>query len=362
MKTLVVDTQAVRDNLAEIKKRAGGAQVIADLSANGQGLGLMDTAALLRDDGIRFFAVSEVSDAAKLRRGGFTEEQILMLRSTVDTSELGELLDLSVICTVGSYDACIALNGLADARGTVAEVQIKIDTGLGRYGFLPSETDKILNVYHHMSSLAIVGVYTRLSAAWKDKRLTEQQLAAFTGTLEALRNAGCDTGLTHALDSSALMRYDFEPMDAVLIGSAIAGCMPGKNSKGLTPAAHIEAPVEELTWMQKGERVGSGADVVLKRTSKIGVLSLGWANGVGLAREGEREDIKSFIRRLRMVFTPSGAFSPEVRLAGKRVRTLGRVGMTYLLLDLTDIDCRTGDIAVISADPRMLRGFVYNYK
>ena len=139
MKSLVIDKRVIRNNIKAIKDRADGAAIYADLSANAYGMGLWEVAQLLRDEGIRNFVVSDPKDAALLRKNGFTEERLMMLRSTADPVELTELIDLGVICTVGSYDAAVALNGIAEARGTVCEVQIKIDTGLGRYGFDPSE-------------------------------------------------------------------------------------------------------------------------------------------------------------------------------------------------------------------------------
>ncbi len=67
MKHLVIDRRIVRNNLKAIKERAEGAAIYADLSANASGMGLLDIAKLLRDDGIRYFAVSDPKDAAYLR-------------------------------------------------------------------------------------------------------------------------------------------------------------------------------------------------------------------------------------------------------------------------------------------------------
>ena len=70
-----------------------------------------------------------------------------MLRSTTDREELEKLIDLNVVCTVGSAETGMALNGVAEARSTVAEAHIQVDTGMGFGGFLTGEPDKILSVY-----------------------------------------------------------------------------------------------------------------------------------------------------------------------------------------------------------------------
>ena len=137
MKTLVADKNALRLNLSEIRSRAGNAEIVADLSADGQGLGLLRMAKFLQEEGIESFAVTETRDALSLRRGGFQQAHILMLRSITDVRELQDLIDNGITFTVGSNEAGIALNGLAGELHTVAEARIRVDTGLGQYGFLP---------------------------------------------------------------------------------------------------------------------------------------------------------------------------------------------------------------------------------
>ena len=88
MRTLVIEKSALKNNLSVIKERAAGAVIYANLSGDGGGLGTVPLARLLRDDGIVRFAVTEISQAEALRREGFVEEEILMLRSTTDREEL----------------------------------------------------------------------------------------------------------------------------------------------------------------------------------------------------------------------------------------------------------------------------------
>ena len=151
MKALIIERQAVKQNIAVVKARAGSAAIYAaltgdaggaglvDMAGDAGGAGLVDMARLLRDEGIGRFAVSEPADAAALRKAGFVDEEILMLRSTADREELEQLVDVNAVCTIGSIDAGLALNGLAESRSTVAEAHIQVDTGLGFGGFLCAE-------------------------------------------------------------------------------------------------------------------------------------------------------------------------------------------------------------------------------
>ena len=84
MRTLIMEKAAIKNNLAVIKEKADGAAVYGVLTGDGCGAGIVPMANLLRDEGIGRCAVSEVSEAAALRRAGFLDEEILMLRSTTD--------------------------------------------------------------------------------------------------------------------------------------------------------------------------------------------------------------------------------------------------------------------------------------
>ncbi|MBR2832747.1 MAG: alanine racemase [Oscillospiraceae bacterium] len=354
MKNLVIDRRAIRNNLHAIKERADGAAIYADLSANAGGMGLLETAQLLRDEGIHDFAVSDPRDAALLRSRGFTEERIMMLRSTADPDELNDLIDAGVICTVGSYDAAVALNGIAESRRTVAEVQIKIDTGLGRYGFSPEQLDRVSAVYKYMSSLAVVGTFTTFSASWRSRKLTLQQVDLFNTVLDKMTDMGLEPGLAHCCDSAALFKYDFGRMDAVRVDTALSGRIPGKAIPGLAKVGYIEAGIEEVGWFPKGHRIGAEHGVVMRAPAKIAVLSVGYYHGFGVDRHiSERRLWERLLQSRRRLY---------VRINGQRAKVLGNVGMLHTMVDVTKIECTVGDVAILDVDPVNVKGLPRSYK
>ncbi|MDR3277254.1 MAG: alanine racemase [Oscillospiraceae bacterium] len=354
MKNLVIDRRVVRNNLRAIKERAEGASIFADLSANASGMGLVPTAQLLRDEGVRDFAVSDPRDAALLRKHGFTEERLMMLRSTADPDELSELIDLGVICTVGSYDAAVAVNGIAESRKTVAEVQVKVDTGLGRYGFLPTELDRIAAIYRYMSSLVVVGTFTTFSASWRSRKQTLDQVDTFNTALDRLTELGLEPGLAHACDSAALFKYDFGRMDAVRVDTALSGRVPGKPIPGLSRVGYIEAGIEEVGWFPKGHRIGAEHGVVTKAPTKIAVLSVGYYHGFGVDRHMSALTLADLLRyNFRKLF---------VKVNGQRARVLGNVGLLHTMVDVTKIDCTVGDLVLMDVDPVNVKGLPIQYK
>ena len=354
MKNLVIDLRVVRNNLRAIKDRAEGVHVFADISANAGGMGLLKVATFLRDEGIRNFVVSDTSDAKLLRQNGFTKERIMMLRSTADPNDINELLSYGVICTAGSYDAAVAINGIAESHNIIADIQVKIDTGLGRYGFQPNELDKVAAIYKYMSSLNVIGTFTTFSASWRSKKQTFAQLDKFNAALDRIIEMGFEPGAAHACDSAALFKYNMDLMDAVCVDTALSGRIPGKPVHSLSRVGFIEAGLEEVVWHPKGHSIGTERGFVTKAPTKIAVLSVGYYHGFGVDRYiVERSLFDIFKWRRRATY---------VRINGQKSRVLGSVGLMHTMVDVTNIECTVGDVAILDVDPVNVKGLPIVYR
>lgn len=355
VKTLVLEKQALKNNIAVVKERAGASAIYAVLTGDGGGAGTVELARLLRDEGIGRFAVSEVAEAQALRKAGFVDEEILMLRSTADREELGRLLDLSAVCTVGSMDAGLALNGVAGERSTVAEAHVQVDTGLGFGGFLAGETDKILSVYKNLPNVAVSGLYTQIHARNLQGRDASSQLEVFHQAVEALIAQGVETGITHAAGSYALLHCDLARMDAVRAGSVLLGRCRRTRGDGLLRVGYGEVPIQETRWLPKGHTVGGEVPVTLKKPTRVAVLPVGYQNGFGVSRSREAA-LWTAIRRWWR------SRHAAVRIAGEKAGVVGRIGAIETLVDVTDLKCAPGDPVYFDIDPLYARGFVREWR
>lgn len=355
MKTLVIEKQTVKSNLAVIKERAGSAAIYAVLAGDAYGAGLVDMARLLRDEGVGHFAVGCAADAEALRKAGFVEEEILMLRSTTEPDELERLVDLNVVCTIGSIDAGLALNGLAEKRSTVAEAHVQVDTGMGYGGFLCEEPDKILNVYRNLPNVAVSGIYTQIHSEKTDGRDAEGQLSVFQKLLDAIHAAGFETGCVHAAGSFALMHYDFARLDAVRAGSALLGRCRRTRGDKLQRAGYGEAALEDVRWLPKDHTVGSEHLVKLKRPTRVGTIPVGYQNGFGVSRVRDA-GLWAAVRRWW-----KGRFL-TVRVGVQKVRIIGRIGAMETLVDVTDLKVSAGDKVYFDIDPMYAKGLGREYR
>ena len=355
MKVLVIDKQAIKKNISVLKKRAEKAAIYAVLTGDAHGAGLVEMAKLLCDEGIVRFAVSEADDAAALRKAGFVDEEILMLRATTDREELEKLLDLDVVCTIGSADTGMVLNGVAKERSTVVEAHIQIDTGMGFGGFLTDEVDKILSVYRNLPNVAVSGIYTQIHTTGTKMHDVAEQMDVFNQTVKAIQSAGFETGVVHAAGSYALMKYDFTRMDAVRVGTALLGRCNRTKNDGLQKVGWGEAAIDDVHWLPKGHTVGNETMVRLKRPTRVAVLPVGYQNGFGVERERRQG--------LRAVFSHRRAAETRfVRIDGQKVRIIGRIGAMETVLDVTDVRCAAGDIAQFELDPLFAKGIKREYR
>lgn len=352
MKALIVDKAKILNNLQVIQTAAGDAQVYAVLKINAYGLGLRQMAELCRQAGIRRFAVTEPEDAVRLRDWGFQEEELLILRSTACEEDIRNILKAGATATVGSYDAALALNGIAESEGVVCDVHIKVDTGMGRYGFVPGEIDRILSVYRYLGSLHVTGTYTHYANAFRSKKKTQAQYDLFLSVVEKIRAAGFDPGMLHASNSEAFFGCKMPNLDAVRIGSALGGRVISRGDFGLQRTGRLQSEIVEVRWLPKGSSVGYGSAFVTRHPTRIAVIPVGSCDGYMVEKVRINSRFSDYIQTLGSVvkaFIRGKRYYVSVN--GKRAPVLGHVGVSHTVIDVTNLECGPGTKVFLDVSP-----------
>ena len=362
MKAYIVERDALVDNIQAIRRQAGSVPIWAVLKSNGYGIGILPFSKLLYENGIERFAVTEIKEVEALR-GSFPDAPILMLRATADPAEIRELIALGAILTVSSYDSAVAVNGIAAELNCRAVVHLKVDTGMGRYGFLPSEYDQITAVYTYMKYLSIDGIFTHFHSAFCDEKATKRQFEQFTALVEQLRRGGYEPGMVHCCNSHAFVRHPEMYLDAVRVGSAFLGRLYFKDKLELTRIGYAECSIEELRTLPKGQSVGYAATFTAKRPLRTAVISLGWYNGFATRRENDvyrfRDSLGGVLHYIKNMILPP---KNMVVVAGKKCRTLGHIGMNHAVIDVTDLDCAVGSQVIADINPLNMKGLRVIYR
>lgn len=356
MKAYIVDKAALERNIRLLRKKAGDAVVWGVVKGDGYGLGCVSLAKLLAAHGVDHFAVTDVSEVRALRDEGFLENPILMMEGTCNDTEINELLDLGAILTVSTPEDAVRIEANAAERATVAEAHLKIDTGMGRYGFLPEQMELVHSLYETCPHIAFSGIYTHFYDACSAVA-TAAQFDAFQRVVQELQAAGHETGMVHCCNSTAFFHYPHMHCDAVRLGSALLGRVNFEGDTGLKRIGWCQAELEEIRTIPAGHTVGYAAGWKAKRQTRIAVLSVGYFNGFGVDRGFDLWRFKDCLRgvaRYIKAFLKRKALYVEVN--GRQCRVLGHVGMVNMVIDVTDCDCTVGDMARVDINPLLVKG------
>lgn len=361
MSVYVVSRDRLAHNISELKRQAGGVPIWAVVKGDGYGLGLLPLAEVLRENGIDRFCVTELTEAETLRNNGFAEEKILMLRSLTDRETVARLLDLKVILTVGSEAAAQTAENAAAERADVAEVHLKIDTGMGRYGFAVDQIDAIASVYRERKHLAVSGIFTHFDCAFCDDERTRAEFRTFCGVLERLHALGIETGTAHCCNSSAFLKFPEMHLDGVRLGSAILGRMAFPTR--LRPVGYAQSQIDDLHPVKKGGTTGYGAVWKAKRDSTLAIVPVGWYHGLLACSKENRSRARDC---LRGIFSNLLALVRKerttVEIHGKTCPIVGLIGMLHCAVDVTDLDCACGDRVILQINPLRVKGLPIQFR
>lgn len=360
MKKLVVERDKLKHNIDIIKKMAHpDVTLIAVLKGNGYGLGVLQYAGILLDNGIDFFAVSEVEEALYLRNNGF-ENKILLLSATRVESEIEQVVEHDIIPAVGSEECAIMINNIAKKLDKVVDVHLKIDTGFGRFGFLPYQLEKAAALFQSLEHIHITGTFSHLSFSFaKKEKIVREQFDRFLKSIEMLKQNGIEPGMLHIANSCAFLRFQSMHLDAVRIGSAFLGRVPIENKYGFNRVAYLKSNIIEIKQLPAKHDIGYANTFRTKKDTKIAIIPVGYKDGFGVEKSRDTfrlRDILRYIYHDLKLFM--GSKSLFVKIKGKKAKILGRVSMYNIIADVTDMDVRVEDEVFLEVNPILMESSI----
>ena len=220
MTRYVIDARQIRWNAALLQREMRGVPVIGVVKCDAYGTGLLPVSRILLEEGVSALAVLHFREAEALRCAGIGAP-ILMLTPAVTPAQADAVLRLDLTASVDGAQSCALLESAAERAGRTVPVHLMLDTGFGRYGWLPDGTDALLRDLKCCSRLRVEGIYSHLQDAYTARAAgVGRQLALFTSTADALERAGLSVGTRHLAATAAALRFPETRLDAVRVGSA----------------------------------------------------------------------------------------------------------------------------------------------
>jgi alanine racemase len=318
---LVVDLDALADNLTAIRARVGGAGVLAVLKANAYGHGLVPVARLYERLGVDHLGVAYLEEGLELRRAG-VRAPILVMGGIIG-AQIPMFLEHDLTLTASSVDKLESIDACARSLGRVARVHLKIDTGMERIGVHWYSSRPLLEASLRCRSVVVEGIYSHLANAdAADLTDPAAQLDRFLTALRFYDERGLPTPTRHIANSGAVLNLPEAHLDLVRPGLLLYG----HDAAGDEPPGFRGA----LTWLSRvvyfkvvpaGAPVSYGSTWAPATQTRVVTVPVGYGDG--------------YTRRM------SG--HAEVGIHGRRHPVVGRICMDQIMVDIGWSSAFNGD-------------------
>jgi alanine racemase len=323
---LEVDLEAVRHNLNHYRALVGPkVKVMAMVKAFGYGSGATELARLLAHEGVHYLGVAYADEGIALRQHGITTPILVMNPEPVPQETLHRFDLEAEVYDMRSFHAAAQL-----ARTTKEQppIHIKLDTGMHRLGFMADELPELLS-HLRDTPVRVASILSHLAASEDPTHddFTREQLAHFVDMATRIGDVLGYKPLWHVANSGAISRFTEAHFDMVRLGIGLHGVgASAEETQRLLPTATLRTVVAQVKRIPVGDTIGYGRKGEVRTDMRLAVLPIGYADG--------------FPRR-------AGNGTGRVWINGNEARTVGNICMDMCMVDVTSIQCKAGDEAVL---------------
>jgi alanine racemase len=317
-----VHLDRITANVRAVRQLVGDrTKVLAVIKADGYGHGAIPVAKTVLGAGASWLGVACVDEGLALRAAGVKAPILVMGHAAAPELHAAVRGDLTL--TLGTAAQCSALAWAAHKSGSKIRVHLKVDTGMGRFGLLPEQLNDLAITLKASPEICIEGCFTHLARGEDDPAVaTDAQLERFDAALRTLARWGIEPELIHAANSGATLVAPHARLSLVRAGLLVYGYRPQTDDTvgpALQPALEVQSCLVRVETLPAGSRIGYGHTHVLDRAGRVGLVPMGYADGLHRSLSGVGHLV----------------------VGGVRVPIIGRVSMDQCTVDLSD----AGDVA-----------------
>ena len=323
---LEINLNALVDNLNHYRsKLKPDTKMVCMVKASAYGAGSYEIAKTLQDHRVDYLAVAVADEGSELRKAGITSSIIIM---NPELTSFKTLFDYKLEPEVYNFHLLNELIKAAEKEGvTNFPIHIKLDTGMHRLGFAPSEVPELIHRLKRQSAVIPRSVFSHLvgSDSTQFDAFTRRQIETFEQATEELQSAFPHKILRHICNTAGIARYPGAQFDMVRLGVGLYGVDPFVN-RMLHNVSTLKTTILQIRDVPQEETVGYSRKGRLDRDSRIAAIPIGYADGLN--------------RHL-------GNGRAWCLVNGQRAPYVGNICMDVCMIDVTDIDCKEGDKVII---------------
>jgi len=316
-----IDLDALAHNFQVIRQRVGpDVRVLAAVKANAYGHGAIECARRLQDAGVDWFGVALPEEGVELRQSSITKP--ILCLAGFWAGQQDACLQHELTPVVYRLETIDLLDRAAADRGLIADVHVKIDTGMGRLGVRFDEVPDFCEGLKRFRNIRVDGLMTHLASADVEEcqGFTNEQLKRFEEAIALFRERGFRPTHIHAANSAGLFSYSESRGNLVRPGGTLYGFTrdvlpPNCAAPPLRAVMSLHSRIMLLKTVPRGEHLGYGGTFETSRDSLIATIPIGYDDGYR----------RALSNRGRVIVR--GQFAPVV----------GRVSMDLTLIDVTDV-------------------------
>lgn len=317
-----INLDSIAYNMEQMKNNISrSTKMIAVIKADGYGHGALPIAHLIEPyEYVWGFAVATADEALILRRHNI-KKPILVL-GYVFNEHYDEIIKNDIRCAVFSLETAKELSEAAARSGKIYSIHLKLDTGMGRIGFLPTdESIQIIKKIRELPYISIEAAFTHFAKADEaDKTSANMQLNKYIEFIKKLEDEGIDIPIKHCSNSAGIIDMKEANMDIVRAGISIYGLYPSKEvdrqKVKLKPALELKSRIVNIKKVPAHTGISYGWTYTTKEPMCVATIPVGYADGYprSLSNKG------------------------YVLVNGRKAPIIGRICMDQFMIDITGID------------------------
>ena len=320
-------------NMANIRKAIDkNTSIMAVVKADAYGHGAVEVAKTALYNGANWLGVAIIDEAIELRKNNIFEP-ILILGHTIE-HKLLQVIKYNITQTVFSYDMAKKLSDEASKIKKSVDIHIKIDTGMSRLGFLPTQEtiQEILSI-KNLPYINITGIFTHFATAdMEDKTFTKEQFEKYMWVINKLEEKGVNNLIKHISNSGAILDLKEYRLDMVRAGIILYGMYPSSQvlkNIDLKPAMSLKTHISYVKEIEPNVSVSYCRTYFTNKKTKIATIPVGYADGYA-----------------RILSNKARVF-----VNGYYANVVGNICMDQFMIDVTHIpNVQEGDIVTLMGD------------